>query len=195
MPTSGQASEAKERTRRGEGDFLRYADAEGHKLDFHALRHTTGTWLAEAGVQPRRIERLMRHSTITLTMATYGHLFPGDEADTVSRFPPVDPGETHVEGSTGAGYPPRDHQQIRQQSRHDSVRQRATACDPIPRPDGHESAGRVGGKSLCEATVTVRAIKATLSSAKQGHLLGSERGRSHAHLGSSRLSPQPRRPP
>ena len=29
----------------------------------------------------------MRHSTIVLTMDTYGHLFPGQEADTVARLP------------------------------------------------------------------------------------------------------------
>ena len=29
----------------------------------------------------------MRHSVITLTMDTYGHLFPGQEADTVARLP------------------------------------------------------------------------------------------------------------
>ena len=29
----------------------------------------------------------MRHPTITLTMNTYGHLFPGQEAETVARFP------------------------------------------------------------------------------------------------------------
>jgi len=29
----------------------------------------------------------MRHSTITLTMDTYGHLFPGQEAETISRLP------------------------------------------------------------------------------------------------------------
>jgi hypothetical protein len=30
---------------------------------------------------------LMRHSTITLTMDTYGHLFPGQDAETVHRLP------------------------------------------------------------------------------------------------------------
>jgi hypothetical protein len=29
----------------------------------------------------------MRHSSITLTMGTHGHLFPGQEADTVARLP------------------------------------------------------------------------------------------------------------
>ena len=28
----------------------------------------------------------MRHSTITLTMDTYGHLFPGDEAEAVDKL-------------------------------------------------------------------------------------------------------------
>jgi hypothetical protein len=29
----------------------------------------------------------MRHSSITLTMDTYGHLFPGQEADAVAKLP------------------------------------------------------------------------------------------------------------
>ena len=33
------------------------------------------------------IQAIMRHSSITLTMDTYGHLFPGQEADTVARLP------------------------------------------------------------------------------------------------------------
>ncbi len=31
----------------------------------------------------------MRHLTITLTMDTYGHLFPGQEAETVARLPQI----------------------------------------------------------------------------------------------------------
>ena len=33
------------------------------------------------GEHPKVIQTVMRHSTITLTMDTYGHLFPGQEAD------------------------------------------------------------------------------------------------------------------
>jgi len=29
----------------------------------------------------------MRHSTITLTLTTYGHLFPGQDPETVLLFP------------------------------------------------------------------------------------------------------------
>jgi len=40
-----------------------------------------------AGAHPKAVQAVMRHSTITLTMDTYGYLFPGQEAETVARFP------------------------------------------------------------------------------------------------------------
>ena len=55
-------------------------------IDFHALRHTCGAWLAMAGVHPKIVQTVMRHSSITLTMDTYGHLFPGQEADAVAKL-------------------------------------------------------------------------------------------------------------
>ena len=33
------------------------------------------------------VQSIMRHSTITLTMDTYGHLFPGHEADAIVKLP------------------------------------------------------------------------------------------------------------
>lgn len=39
------------------------------------------------GAHPNAVKAVMRHSTITLTMDTYGHLFPGQEAETVGRLP------------------------------------------------------------------------------------------------------------
>ena len=73
-------------SRRDKSDFLTVTNHEGESLDFHALRHTCGAWLALAGVQPKVIQTIMRHSTITLTMDTYGHLFPGQEADAAARL-------------------------------------------------------------------------------------------------------------
>ena len=76
---------------------------EGELLDFHALRHTCGAWLAKAGVHPKVVQTVMRHSTITLTYDHYGHLFPGQEADAVSRLadvmsPPVAAAATGTDG-------------------------------------------------------------------------------------------------
>lgn len=67
-------------------DFLSAKDHDGKVLDFHALRHTCGAWLALAGVQPKVIQTIMRHSTITLTMDAYGHLFPGQESDASAKL-------------------------------------------------------------------------------------------------------------
>jgi len=78
-----------EHTRREQSDFLQATNHEGEKADFHSLRHTTGAWLALAGVHPKVVQTVMRHSTITLTMDTYGHLFPGQEADAVASLPSI----------------------------------------------------------------------------------------------------------
>ncbi len=79
-------SDPEERLRREQGDFLAATNHEGERFDFHSLRHTCGAWLAMAGEHPKVIQTLMRHSSITLTMDTYGHLFPGQEADAVDRL-------------------------------------------------------------------------------------------------------------
>ncbi len=76
----------KEYTRRRESDFLAETDHAGKRLDFHSLRHTCGAWLAMAGVPIKVVQGILRHSTITLTMDTYGHLYPGAEADAVAMF-------------------------------------------------------------------------------------------------------------
>jgi hypothetical protein len=66
-----------ERNIRTESDFLKVRTAAG-VLDFHSLRHSTGSWLARSGVAPHIVQKVMRHSTMELTFGTYGHLF-GDE--------------------------------------------------------------------------------------------------------------------
>jgi len=75
-----------EYTRRVQSDFLTAKNHEGEVLDFHGLRHTCGAWLAMDGAHPKAVQSVMRHSSITLTMDTYGHLFPGQEAETVARL-------------------------------------------------------------------------------------------------------------
>src|SRR5205085_4053080 len=73
-----------EYAKRSQGDFLAIVNQSGAALDFHALRHTCGAWLAMTGAHPNAVRAVMRHSTITLTMDTYGHLLPGEEAATVA---------------------------------------------------------------------------------------------------------------
>ena len=44
---------------------------------FHSLRHTTVAICIAAGVAPKVIQQRLGHSSIVLTMNTYGHLMPG----------------------------------------------------------------------------------------------------------------------
>ena len=95
--------DAEERQRREQADFLAAETAEGQHLDFHSLRHTCGAWLAMAGEHPKTVQAVMRHSSITLTMDTYGHLFPGQEAEAVGKLPKMlaAPAEPRAQKATG----------------------------------------------------------------------------------------------
>ena len=75
-----------EHARLVEDDFLLPVNHDGARLDFHSLRHTCGAWLAMTGAHPKAVQAVMRHSSITLTMDTYGHLFPGQDAESVRRL-------------------------------------------------------------------------------------------------------------
>lgn len=47
-------------------------------VDFHSLRHSYITHLAASGLNPKTVQKLARHSTITLTLDRYFHLEDGD---------------------------------------------------------------------------------------------------------------------
>lgn len=75
--------DADARAKREQSDFLAVTNHQGEVLDFHSLRHCCGAWLALRGVHPNVIKTVMRHSTIVLTMDTYGHLLPDEHAEAV----------------------------------------------------------------------------------------------------------------
>jgi integrase len=54
--------------------------------DFHGLRHTYITYLANAGVSPKHAQELARHSDIRLTMGVYTHAQAGALAESVNRL-------------------------------------------------------------------------------------------------------------
>ncbi len=68
------------------------------------LQNARRAWLAMAGVHPKVVQTVMRHSVITLTMDTYGHLFPGQDAAAVGALPSMMNGprdETEALAATG----------------------------------------------------------------------------------------------
>jgi integrase len=52
-------------------------DLEG--LVFHELRHTAAALAIEQGAHPLTVKDRLGHSSITVTMDVYGHLFPGQD--------------------------------------------------------------------------------------------------------------------
>lgn len=93
-------TDAVEQVTREGSAFLRAEDHDGRVLDFHALRHTSGAWAAIGGASPKAIQTLMRHSAITLTLDTYGHLLPDEASETVARMPSVEPIPLRLTGTT-----------------------------------------------------------------------------------------------
>jgi len=76
-----------ERAKREEAAFLAYRNESGLVADFHALRHTFITNLANSGVHPKIAQMLARHSTITLTMDRYTHGTWEQLHDALGRLP------------------------------------------------------------------------------------------------------------
>jgi integrase len=49
------------------------------RYGLHALRHFYASWLIDEGFPPKRVQALLGHSNIAMTLDTYGHLFPVSE--------------------------------------------------------------------------------------------------------------------
>ena len=74
---------------------IEYKDARGHVADFHALRHTLQTNMAEADVPLLMQKEIMRHSEIRLTTNVYTHIQHLHLASAVKKLPTF--GETKVD--------------------------------------------------------------------------------------------------
>jgi integrase len=68
-------------------DFLSAVDSQGRVVDFHALRYTCGAWLVHLNTDIKTVQRIMRHGSITLTLDTYGEMYPGNDWAAVLKMP------------------------------------------------------------------------------------------------------------
>ena len=53
---------------------------------FHSLRHTCATLLVKENVNPKIVQELLGHATISQTMDTYSHVLPGMQEAAVSAM-------------------------------------------------------------------------------------------------------------
>jgi integrase len=56
------------------------------KLRVYDLRHSHASLLINEGVHPKKISERLGHSSIKLTMDTYGHLFEGSDRDSAEKM-------------------------------------------------------------------------------------------------------------
>lgn len=56
------------------------------RLRIYDLRHTHASLLIHEGVHPKKIPERLGHSSIKLTMDTYGHLFEGSDRDSAEKM-------------------------------------------------------------------------------------------------------------
>jgi integrase len=57
-------------------------DSEGRaRFGIHALRHAAASLFIEQGWNPKKIQTLLGHASIGMTMDVYGHLFENAEED------------------------------------------------------------------------------------------------------------------
>ncbi len=97
-------------------------DEAGRIVDFHALRTTFGTNLAQQSVPPQHAQRLMRHADYRTTQNHYTKLEVTDTRKAVKRLQSIGPTGNDSRYDSSA-------QQIRQQSVHASMREDASGCD------------------------------------------------------------------
>jgi integrase len=54
-----------------------WSEEKEQRFSFHSLRHTCATLLLSRNVNPKIVQEMLGHATITQTMDTYSHELPG----------------------------------------------------------------------------------------------------------------------
>jgi integrase len=132
-----EASDASERKRREESDFLRHTDSQGRVVDFHGLRHTFISQLVQTGASVKVAQELARHSTPTLTIGRYSHARKEDLAAALDDLPIAAFGA--AENGNGAFY---DHQHQHQHSVPETVLSGATGGESVRRVPTNKARGK-----------------------------------------------------
>lgn len=145
-------------------------NAAGERVDFHALRTTFATRLANAGIAPQVLKRLMRHANIATTDVHYVGLRTSDLGAHLGRVADlsVEPVELAATGTDGARSAPWT---TSHKTSHKPGRQRRISADVGGHP---ASAGRIApatesiGKSWDSGRLRTPADVGGLPSPKHG---------------------------
>jgi len=131
-------------------------------IRFHDLHHTFATELLRRGVDSYRVQRLMRHSDVRVTLGTYTHLLVEDlraAADAHTPLPampvaansaPIEPHALHQEGTTSIDPAPIS------EGNPLSGMERETGFEPATLSLGKSESGIAGRHNASQAVVTTR---------------------------------------
>ena len=118
-----EGATAEDRAKRARSDFLAPVDAEGRRLDFHALRTTCASWLDQVGVPPSVAKRVTGHSSEKILKDSYHRPTQRATRRAIDSLPLL---EMRATGTDDANT---DHQPKSQQRAHETVQARATRRD------------------------------------------------------------------
>jgi len=83
--------------------FYRCLDYAGlRRVRFHDLRHTFASLLLQQGESLVYVKEQMGHSSIQITVDTYGHLVPGGNRQAVDKLDDPEPGPEEAYGKSGS---------------------------------------------------------------------------------------------
>ena len=57
-----------------------------NSLSLHALRHTAATLMLEAGIPAKTVQKILGHSSISMTLDNYGHVTPKMQNDAAIKM-------------------------------------------------------------------------------------------------------------
>jgi len=92
-----EATTDEEREARQQSDFLKYRNAAGEVVDFHALRHTYISSIVAGGASVKTAQELARHSSPALTIGRYAHTRLHDLRGALDSLPSLKPADKPAE--------------------------------------------------------------------------------------------------
>jgi hypothetical protein len=132
-----QAMTGAERERREKSNFLRFLDAAGRVVDFHAMRHTFISAIVAGGASVKTAQELARRSTPVLTLGRYAHTRLHDLTGALDTLPDLSPQTAVVDSlqATGTdGHCPDGAPRVAQRAESGTVRNPANGCHQETKP-------------------------------------------------------------
>ncbi|MFQ5472608.1 MAG: tyrosine-type recombinase/integrase [Dehalococcoidia bacterium] len=128
--------------------FCSRCDNAGRKVDFHALRGTCLSWLADAGASVKALQEFARHSDPKLTMNCYAQTLRGTQSRLAALLPDLGDedrpnreatrmtGTNSIPSDAGARTKPAASKRMRQRMRQSTAHLGSHSCN-----SGHDDSG------------------------------------------------------